>query len=322
MHGSNRVCQVSPEPAAEIQEDFSREARLGRAGRKSWAEKLTECVHRTGRRLPEAKKLRQGSDHRRFTRTDREVRREPSSSRITSGPRLASGTGPVPPDSISQQRPRRRSRALWSAAHPAPGPSPRACCLPRTHCPRELRRLAWNNAAVQKRRPTTLEFPGCPTDYFRSLVPTPPLAPTPEPPATSPRPCTRASGGCGISSHWVTCLFQLLGHTLAPPRLFLPARPQAFTSHTTLGRLNRSLSDAWHFEMTGFQKLDTTSQKAFPISPLLWPPVDLGPSQVARHSRCHTERNHLWTGSSETNLSHPGLPTPSMLQMPIICVIY
>ncbi|XP_040109673.1 uncharacterized protein LOC120872992 [Oryx dammah] len=156
---------------------------------------------RTGSRRPEAKKLRQGSDHRRCTKTDREARREPSSSRITSGPRLASGTGPVPPDSISQRRPRRRarkslrnsgsrrcpsalsSRALWPAAPPAPGFSPRACCLPRTHCPREPRRLAWNNAAVQKRRPNTLgsqdqEFPGCPTGYFRRLVPTPPLAPS------------------------------------------------------------------------------------------------------------------------------------------------
>ena len=91
------------------------------------------------------------------------------------------------------------SRALWPAAYPASGFSPRACCLPRTHCPRELRRLAWNNVTVQKRRPNTLgsqdQFSGCPTDYFRSLVPTPPLAPSPESPATSPRRCTLASGG-------------------------------------------------------------------------------------------------------------------------------
>ena len=89
-----------------------------------------------------------------------------------------------------------------------------------------------------------------------------------------------------------------------------------------LGRLNRSLSDAWHFEMTGFQKLGTTSQKVSPIRPLLWPLLDLGPSPVAHHSYCHTECNRLWTGSSETSLSHPGLPTSSMLQVPIICVIY
>ncbi|XDA83997.1 hypothetical protein R6Z07F_013848 [Ovis aries] len=223
MHGSNRVCQVSPEP--------------GRSAQQRPNSRVLTPEYPAPTRL-----------HYHLRGARAQVQRE------------------------------------QGAAHPAPGPSPRACCLPRTHCPRELRRLAWNNAAVQKRRPTTLgsqdqEFPGCPTDYFRSLVPTPPLAPTPEPPATSPRPCTRASGGCGISSHWVTCLFQLLGHTLAPPRLFLPARPQAFTSHTTLGRLNRSLSDAWHFEMTSFQKLDTTSQKAFPISPLLWPPH-------AHHCKC------------------------------------
>ena len=194
--------------------------RLLRRGafRGSWAEKLTQCVHRTGNRRPEAQKLRQESDHRGCTRTDPEARREPSSSRITSArdslPGQAQSHRTPCPSSPRAADPRKSlrdswsgwcssallSRALWPAAYPASGFSPRACCLPRTHCPRELRRLAWNNATVQKRRPNTLgsqdqEFSGRPTDYFRSLVPTLPLAPSPEPPATSPRRCTLASGG-------------------------------------------------------------------------------------------------------------------------------
>ena len=47
-------------------------------------------------------------------------------------------------------------------------------------------------------------------------------------------------GGCGISSHLVTCLFQLLCRTPPPSGLLLLPRPQGFTSHTVLGCLKQA----------------------------------------------------------------------------------
>lgn len=254
MNGFNRVCQGSPEPGRSVQQrpntrvltpEYPAPTRLhshlrgaralvqreqggglscrnpgrllrGGAFRSSWAEKLTECVHRTGSRRPEAQKLRQGSDQRGCTRTDSEARREPRSSRITSG-QLASGTGPVLPDSMSQQPPRRLSEDIaeclrkWVVILRPLVPRPLASCTPcpglfptRLLSPADSLPSGATPAGVEQRRraETTTkhpsqdqEFPGCPTDYFRSLVPTLPLAPSPESPATSPRPCTLASGG-------------------------------------------------------------------------------------------------------------------------------